>query len=110
MSSKRNFLANNINPFIGLLGLSQSFSFFLAGEGGGGEPLAAEVGKAGGPKTKADPPPVIARGEDISSPAPPAADGDADENSKRLKRSQRSGVRIASGWLGGKQISSMDIF
>ena len=46
MSSKRNFLANNINPFIGLLGLSQSFYFFLAGEGGGGE--AAGEARAGG--------------------------------------------------------------
>ena len=119
MSSKRYFFANNINPFIGLLGLSQSFSFFLAGEGGGDDPLAAttpiEVGCwAGGPNTKADPPPAIARGEDKSSPgvagvATPADPGEAaDENSKRLNRSQRSGVRIASGWLGGKQISPTD--
>ena len=119
MSSKRYFFANNINPFIGLLGLSQSFSFFLAGEGGGDDPLAAttpiEVGCwAGGPNTKADPPPTIARGEDklslrVASVATPADPGEAaDENSKRLNRSQRSGVRIASGWLGGKQISPTD--
>ena len=112
MSSKRYFLANNINPFIGLLGLSQSFSFFnLAGEGGGGDPLAMEgwVGRwgAGGPNTNADPWPPGARGEDKSSPV--AGRGEAaDENSKRLTRSQRSGVRMASGWLGGKQISPTD--
>ena len=114
MSSKRYFLANNINPFIGLLGLSQSFSFFnLAGEGGGGDPLAMEgwVGRwgAGGPNTNADPPPpVTARGEDKSSPVVGPGEAAEDENSKRLKRSQRSGVRMASGWLGGKQISPTD--
>ena len=96
---------------MGLLGLSQSFSFFnLAGEGGGGDPLAMEVGRAGGPNTKADPPPVIARGEDTrSSPGVVGPEGEAaEENSKRLNRSQRSGVRMASGWLGGKQISPTD--
>ena len=119
MSSKRYFFANNINPFIGLLGLSQSFSFFLAGEGGGGDPLAppnpTEVGcRAGRPNSKCDLPPAIARGEDKSSPgvagvATPADPGEAvDKNSKRLNLSQRSGVRIASGWLGGKQISPTD--
>ena len=119
MSSKRYFFANNINPFIGLLGLSQSFSFFLAGEGGGGDPLAPpspiEFGcRAGGPNTNAGPLPAIARGEDKSSPGvagvvTPADPGEGmDENSKRLNRSQRSGVRMASGWLGGKQISPTD--
>ena len=113
MSSKRYFLANNINPFIGLLGLSQSFSFFnLAGEGGGGDPLAIEgwVDRwgFGGPNTNADPPPPVnARGEDKSSPVVGPGEA-ADENSKRLKRSQRSGVRMASGWLGGKHISPTD--
>ena len=113
MSSKRYFLANNINPFIGLLGLSQSFSFFnLAGEGGGGAPLAVGggggSGGAEGPNTNADPPPVTARGEDKSSPVVGPGEAAEDENSKRLKRSQRSGVRMASGWLGGKQISPTD--
>ena len=62
MSSRRYFLANNINPFMGLLGLSQSFSFFLAGEGGGGEPLAeeelveVEPAPVFAPKTNAEPP------------------------------------------------------
>lgn len=112
MSSNRYFLANNINPFMGLLGLSQSFSFFtLAGEGGGGECFVAdEVGgaewgtaAADEPKTKAEPPalaPVIARGEVKSS-----AVAAGEENSKRLKRSHKSGVRMASGWFGGKQMS-----
>lgn len=107
MSSNLYFLANNINPFMGLLGLSQSFSFLiLAGEGGGGDPLAwveatelVEVGTF--PKIKADPP--IARGE-VKSFSPAAGE----ENSKRLKRSQRSGVRMASGWLGGRQRSPTD--
>ena len=47
MSSSRYFLANNINPFMGLLGLSQSLSFLLlAGELtpiGGGDPLSCEA-------------------------------------------------------------------
>ena len=110
MSSKRNFLANSIKPFMGLLGLSQSFSFFLAGEGGGGElPFSAlvaiEVG--GGPKMNAERSPGRSpgsgRGEAKSSCAPPPPAGE--ENSKRLKRSHRSGVRMASGWLGGRHIS-----
>ena len=105
MSSKRYFLANSMNPFMGLLGLSQSFSFLiLAGDGGGGDPFSrpegpVEVGGAGAlwwPKMKAEPPWWIARGEVRSSVV---------ENSKRLNRSQRSGVRMASGWLGGRQVS-----
>ena len=102
MSSKRYFLANNMKPFMGLLGLSQSFSFLvLAGEGGGG---VARPPVRVGPNTKADPElllPVRGRGDVRSSP--PTAEGE--ENSKRLKRSQRSGVRMASGWLGGRQVS-----
>ena len=105
MSSKRYFLANSINPFMGRLGLSQSFSFLiLAGDGGGGDPFmtvsrpTVEVGTgAWWPKMKAEPAWWIARGEVRSSLTV--------ENSKRLKRSQRSGVRIASGWLGGRQVS-----
>ena len=51
MSSSRYFLANNIKPFMGRFGLSQSFSFLLLageltptfeGDGGGGDPLRCE--------------------------------------------------------------------
>jgi hypothetical protein len=110
MSSKRNFLANSMNPFIGLLGLSQSLSFFLAGDEGGGEPFRWDMAIGDEavdemigwwwPKKIVPPPPEwIARGEVRSSV----------ENSKRLNRSQRSGVRTASGWFGGRQVSPLQI-
>lgn len=35
MSSNLYFFAKSMNPFMGLLGFSGSFSFFLAGEMGG---------------------------------------------------------------------------
>ena len=40
ISSKRYFLANNMNPFIGLLGLLSSLADFLAGDIGGDIMLA----------------------------------------------------------------------
>lgn len=105
MSSSRYFLANSMNPFMGLLGLSQSLSFLvLAGEFtpvvvGGGDPLRCEAAEATvfdieGWKAKAVP--WIARGESSAAEV---------VNSNRLKRSHKSGVRMASGWFGGRQIS-----
>ena len=51
MSSSRYFLANNMKPFMGRFGLSQSFSFLVLageltpeGEGGGGDPLRCSEG------------------------------------------------------------------
>ena len=50
ISSRRYFLANSMNPFIGLLGLSESLTFFLAGDMGGDmmDPEAVEDRTAGG--------------------------------------------------------------
>ena len=79
-------MAKSMNPFIGRFGLSElSFSFFLAGDDGGDvfEPTATSLGIG------------LANGEIGSSV----------ENSNRRNRSQRSGVRTASGWFGGRQMS-----
>ena len=124
MSSSRYFLANNIKPFMGRFGLSQSFSFLLLageftpctleeGDGGGGDPLRCSEGicprvcptEVGGGGTrevgwKANAVPWIARGDSVSVVE--------EVNSKRLNLSQRSGVRMASGWFGGRQISPVD--
>ena len=86
MSSRRYFLAKSMKPFIGRFGLSElSFSFFLAGDDGGDilEPTGTNLGTG------------LANGEIGSSV----------ENSNRRNRSQRSGVRTASGWFGGRQMS-----
>lgn len=99
MSSSLNFLANSMNPFIGLLGLFSSFaavSFFLAGDMGGDMTIFFEV--SGLELIIGVAEDGVSSGECCSS------------NSKRLNRSQRSGVRVqtASGWLGGRQTSPTD--
>ena len=91
INSSLNFLAKSMNPFIGRLGLSElSFSFFFAGEDGGDifpdeeTEISLGIGRANGES------------------------GSSVENSNRRNRSQRSGVRTASGWFGGKQMSPTD--
>jgi hypothetical protein len=80
-----------MNPFIGRFGLSElSFSFFLAGDDGGDilpdeeTDISLGIGRTNGES------------------------GSSVENSNLRNRSHRSGVRTASGWFGGKQMSPTD--
>jgi len=97
INSSRNFLANSINPFIGRLGLSGSFTFFLAGDIGGD--IMLPRGSREAIPWRSGPP--------LGPPGDSCSARSALLNSNRLNRSQRSGVLTASGWLGGKQTSPL---
>ena len=109
ISSRRYFLANNINPFIGRLGLSGSFSFFLAGEVGGDMawwfliPPGIATGLWMDERLGWDPDSVV---ESVVAVAVVLVVDTENSNIRNL--SHKSGVRTTSWWSGGKHTSPID--